>query len=56
VETQSDGSVILTVRAAHELEIIPRVLALGTEAELLSPESSRKQLAAMLKQAAEQYQ
>lgn len=56
VETQSDGSVLLTVKAAHELEIIPRILALGSEAELLSPESSRKQLAAMLKQAAEQYQ
>lgn len=55
IETQPDGSILLTVKAAHELEIIPRILALGSEAELLSPESSRKQLAAMLKQAAAQY-
>jgi predicted DNA-binding transcriptional regulator YafY len=55
VETQPDGSLLLTVRAAHELEIIPRVLALGPEAELLAPESCRKQLAAALKQAADQY-
>ncbi len=55
VEPQADGSIILTVKAAHELEIIPRVLALGSEAELLSPEACRKQLAAVLRQAADQY-
>jgi predicted DNA-binding transcriptional regulator YafY len=45
VTQRSDGSILLTVQAAHELEIIPRVLALGTEAELLSPAKSRKALA-----------
>jgi predicted DNA-binding transcriptional regulator YafY len=44
VERQEDGSVLLTVRATHELEVIPRVLALGTEAELLSPPASRQRL------------
>lgn len=52
---QPDGSILLTVKAAHELEIIPRVLALGSEAELLSPDSCRKKLAAVLRQAADQY-
>lgn len=56
VETQPDGSIVLTVKAAHELEIIPRVLALGSEGELLSPDSSRKKLAAVLQQAYAQYQ
>lgn len=55
VETLPNGSIVLTVKAAHELEIIPRVLALGSEAELLSPDSCRKKLAAVLKQAADQY-
>ena len=56
IEAQADGGVILTVKAAHELEIIPRILALGTEGELLAPESSRKKLAALLRQAANQYE
>jgi predicted DNA-binding transcriptional regulator YafY len=40
-----DGSMTLTVEASHDLEVIPRVLALGTEAELVSPASSRKVMA-----------
>jgi predicted DNA-binding transcriptional regulator YafY len=55
IDPQPDGGILLTVKAAHELEIIPRVLALGSEGELLSPESSRKKLAAVLRQAADQY-
>jgi predicted DNA-binding transcriptional regulator YafY len=55
VVTQADGNLLLTVKAAHELEIIPRILALGSEAELLAPESARKQLAQALRQAADQY-
>jgi len=56
VEQQPDGGIILSVKAAHELEIIPRILALGSEGELLAPESSRKKLGALLKQAANQYE
>ncbi|HZL89209.1 MAG TPA: WYL domain-containing protein [Pirellulaceae bacterium] len=55
VEPQVDGSVILTVHAAHELEIIPRVLALGTDAEVLSPASCRKALAAIVEELARKY-
>ncbi len=42
IKQQADGSVILTVPAAHDLDVIPRVLALGSEAELLSPASCRQ--------------
>ncbi len=55
VEQQADGSIILTVKAAHELEIIPRVLALGAEAEILSPTSCRKMIAEMISRLAEKY-
>lgn len=48
VQRNEDGSIILSVRASHELEIIPRVLSLGAEAELLSPASSRRQIASMI--------
>jgi predicted DNA-binding transcriptional regulator YafY len=55
VERGSDGSITLTVPAHHELEIIPRVLALGSEAELLSPASCRQAIAAIVKQLGERY-
>ena len=45
VKKHADGSITLTVNASHDLEVIPRVLALGTEAELISPAASRKTLA-----------
>lgn len=52
---EADGSVILTVKAAHDLEIIPRVLSLGHEAELLSPASCRRAIAQMIRSLAERY-
>jgi len=55
VERTADGSVILTVKAAHELEIIPRVLSLGNEAEVLSPASCRRAIARMIRAMAGQY-
>jgi predicted DNA-binding transcriptional regulator YafY len=55
IEKHADGSVTLTVQAAHELEIIPRVLALGAEAELLAPTSSRKKVAELVAKMAEKY-
>lgn len=45
IKKHADGSITLTVSASHDLEVIPRVLALGTEAELISPAASRKTLA-----------
>lgn len=55
VEPQEDGSIILTVKAAHELEIIPRVLALGPEAEVLGPESCRQAIQARIQKMAAVY-
>jgi predicted DNA-binding transcriptional regulator YafY len=55
VQHQADRSVIITVPAHHDLEIIPRVLALGTEAELLSPAAARQALAGMVQQLAKRY-
>jgi hypothetical protein len=40
--------VTVTIPAAHELEVISRVLAWGTDAELLSPPASRRALAALV--------
>ena len=45
IRRHDDGSVTLTVKAAHELDIIPRVLQLGAEAEVVSPASCRKAMA-----------
>ena len=56
IARQDDGSILLTVKAAHDLEVIPRVLALGAEAELLSPASSRKALAETLRRVVAQYE
>jgi predicted DNA-binding transcriptional regulator YafY len=55
VEPQADGSVIITVPAHHDLEIIPRVLALGSEAEILAPASCRQAIATIVRQLAERY-
>lgn len=55
VETQADGTVELSVPAVHDLEIIPRVLALGTEAEVLAPTSCRNAIAKMAAELAETY-
>jgi predicted DNA-binding transcriptional regulator YafY len=55
IEKQNDGSIILTVKAAHELEIIPRVLALGAEAEVIAPASCRKMIAEMIAKLADRY-
>lgn len=56
VEPQPDGGIVLTVPAHHDLEIIPRVLALGSEAEVLAPITCRKAIAAIVRQMAERYQ
>jgi predicted DNA-binding transcriptional regulator YafY len=55
VKQKADGSIELTVEATHELEVIPRVLALGCEAELLSPASCRRRIAQLTEQMARQY-
>ena len=42
VSEESNGVYILEVSAAHDLEIIPRVLALGEDAEILTPKTTRE--------------
>lgn len=56
IEDQPDGSVVLTVPAAHELEIITRVLALGVDAEVLSPATCRKSIGNFVKEMAKKYE
>jgi predicted DNA-binding transcriptional regulator YafY len=55
IDRKADGSIVLTVEAAHEMEILPRVLALGSEAEVLSPASCRRAMAQTLRSMAELY-
>jgi predicted DNA-binding transcriptional regulator YafY len=55
IKKHADGSITLTVNAAHDMEIIPRVLALGAEAEILSPASCRESMAHTVKQLAARY-
>jgi predicted DNA-binding transcriptional regulator YafY len=55
VHPRRDGDVELSVPAAHELDIIPRVLALGPEAELLAPPSSRQEMARLIQAMAARY-
>ncbi|MCA9269863.1 MAG: WYL domain-containing protein [Planctomycetales bacterium] len=55
VEHRKDGSIVLTVKAAHELDIIPRVLALGSDAEILAPAACRKQMADIVQRMADRY-
>jgi predicted DNA-binding transcriptional regulator YafY len=55
VEQRKDGSIVLSVKAAHELDIIPRVLALGSDAELLAPADCRRQISETVKKMAQRY-
>jgi predicted DNA-binding transcriptional regulator YafY len=50
-----DGGIELKITASHELEIIPRVLSLGAEAEIIAPASARKKVAEMIGAMAEKY-
>jgi predicted DNA-binding transcriptional regulator YafY len=55
IKPLDDGSIELTVKAVHEMEIIPKVLALGGEAELLSPKSSRNRLSEIAQKLLDQH-
>lgn len=45
LEVQEDGSAILTVPASHPREVLPKVLSLGADAEVLEPASFREAVA-----------
>jgi predicted DNA-binding transcriptional regulator YafY len=55
IKLHKNGTATLTVNAAHHLEIIPRVLALGAEAELLSPAAARHAIAQMTEEMCQKY-
>lgn len=55
IKELKDGSIELSVKAVHDLEIIPRVLNLGANAEIISPASARKQMAEIINQLAKKY-
>jgi predicted DNA-binding transcriptional regulator YafY len=55
VKELPDGSIELSVKAVHDLEIIPRVLNLGADAEVISPASAREQMAGIVKRMAKIY-
>ena len=55
MEPQPDGSVLLTVTAFHDTEIIQRVLRLATEAEVISPEHCRAEMQRITTDLAKRY-
>ena len=54
-EELPDGSLLLRVQAGHDLEIIPKALALGGEAEILEPASCRDAAREMVERMHETY-
>ncbi len=55
IEPQTDGSSVLTVPTYHPMEIIPRVLALGAEAEIIEPAEGREEIRNLVKELAGKY-
>jgi predicted DNA-binding transcriptional regulator YafY len=55
LEAQEDGSTVLTVPASHPREVLPKVLALGADAEVLEPAIFREAVAEAVRKMAESY-
>jgi predicted DNA-binding transcriptional regulator YafY len=55
VRELKNGQFELTVRSASEMEIIPRVLQLGKDAEILAPASARRAVTDIVRELAGQY-
>lgn len=55
LEAQADGSSILTVPASHPREVLPKVLSLGADAEVLDPPTFREAVAEAVAQMAASY-
>lgn len=53
--TATDCGFMLTVPASHPRELLPKVLSLGADAEVMSPESFRAAVAEAVKQLAARY-
>ena len=56
METQEGGSAILTVPATHPRELLPKVLALGADAEVLEPTEFRTAIGDAVKEMAAKYE
>jgi predicted DNA-binding transcriptional regulator YafY len=54
-EEQADGSGVVSVPAAHPRELMPRVLALGAEAEVIEPVEFREVIAEEVRKLADAY-
>ena len=55
LESQDDGSAILTVPVSHPREVLPKVLSLGSDAEVLQPTSFREAVAEAVQKMASNY-
>lgn len=56
IAPQADGGVLLTVPAYNDMEIVPRVMALGAEAEVIEPARCRKLIQETIGKLHERYQ
>jgi predicted DNA-binding transcriptional regulator YafY len=56
LEVQEDGSSILTVPASHPREVLPKVLSLGADAEVLDPPLFREAVADAVQRMTASYQ
>lgn len=56
LESQPDGTTILTVPASHPRELLPKVLSLGADAIVLEPASFREAVAEAVQQMSASYQ
>lgn len=52
---RNDGQIVLHIPSVYANEIVPRVLALGPEAEIVSPDGCRNRVIDLLNQAAARY-
>ncbi len=55
LEVHEDGSAMLSVPASHPREVLPKVLSLGVDAEVLEPASFREAVAEAVSQMAAHY-
>lgn len=52
---EADGSAVLTVLASHPRELMPKLLSLGADAEVISPESFRSAVAEVVEKMMQHY-
>jgi predicted DNA-binding transcriptional regulator YafY len=55
IKQLKNGDIELSVKAAHDMDIIPRVLRLGSHAEILAPARARETIKDIVRQMAGLY-